>query len=205
MFRSALKIIKENPREYAFLNLLYYGLIFASMAYVYAFPEVQRGLTEALKGESAEVFPWIVEAYTSGNFPLAVILTFLTNVALGSFVCITLPSMIMPFGGVAIGFVRAILWGLLLAPTSPELAQAMIPHSLTLILEGQAYILAMFAATMQWKGVIRPRSVGAEKRSKAYILGIKRTSYIYMLIALFLAISAIYEAFEVIYIVGKTK
>jgi hypothetical protein len=46
MFRSALKIIKENPREYAFLNLLYYGLIVASMAYVYAFPEVQRGLTE---------------------------------------------------------------------------------------------------------------------------------------------------------------
>lgn len=203
MFRSALKTIKGNFREYVLLNLLYYGLVAASMAYAYAFPEVQRGLMEALREEFAEVFPWVVEAYMSGNFPLAATLTFSINLVLGSFVYITLPSLIVPFGGVVMGCIRAVSWGLLLAPTSPELAQAMIPHSLTLILEGQGYILVMFAAVIQWKGVMRPRSVGEEKRLKAYLAGIKKTVHIYMLVTLVLAISAIYEAFEVVYIVGK--
>jgi hypothetical protein len=203
MFRKALKTIKDNFREYVLLNLLYYSLVASSMAYTYTFPEVQRGLMEALGEEFKEGFPWVAEAYTSGNFPMAAILTFSVNLALGSFVCITLPSLIMPFGGVIIGCIRATLWGLLLAPTSPELAQAMIPHSLTLVLEGQGYILAMYAVTMQWKGVIRPRSIGEEKRLKAYIVGIKKTTQIYLLITLVLVISAIYEAFEVIYIVGK--
>ncbi|GEM_PF-2880586 len=54
------------------------------------------------------MFSWLVEAYMSGNFPLAAILTFLINLTLGSFVYITLPSLTIPFGGVIIGLVRAI-------------------------------------------------------------------------------------------------
>ena len=100
---------------------------------------------------------------------------------------------------------RAVAWGLVLAPTSPELALAMIPHSLTLILEGQGYILAIFVVFLQWKGIIWPSSIGEEKRSKAYLTGIKETMSMYILVALVLAVSAIYEAFEVIYIVGTLQ
>lgn len=202
-FRVALDTIKNNRTEYVALNLLYYGLVGVSMVYAYAFPEVQRELMEAVGKEFVEVFPTVVEAYTSGNFPLAAALTFAINLVLGSFIYITLPSFIVPFGGVGLGCVRAVGWGLLLAPTSPELAWAMIPHSLTLILEGQGYILAMFAAYIHWKGVIWPKSIGKERRFEAYLAGIKKTIHIYLLVAFFLAISAIYEAFEVIYIVGK--
>ncbi len=201
MPRTALKTVKENLRECVLMNLLYYGLVATSMAYTCAFPEAQKGLMEALRAEFPQVFPWIVEAYTSGNFPLAAAVTFFGNLVLGSFAYITIPSLIIPFGGVVMGGVRAVGWGLLLAPTSPELARVMVPHSLTLILEGQGYVLAMFAAYLQWRGVIWPRSTGQEKRSKAYLTGIKKTAHIYTLTALFLAVSAIYEAFEVIYIV----
>jgi len=202
---KALNLVKQNFREYVLLNLLYYGLVATSMAYAYVFPEVQRGLMEALRTEFPEAFPWVVEAYISGNIPLAAALTFSINLILGSFVYITASSLIIPFGGIAMGCVRAVGWGLLLAPTSPELAWAMIPHSLTLILEGQGYILAMFAAYIQWKGVIWPKSTGEEKRLKAYLTGIGKTAHIYILVTLVLAIAAVYEAFEVIYIVGKLR
>lgn len=199
---KALDLVRQNFREYVVLNAMFYGLVTVSMAYVYIFPDIQRELLETVRTEFMELFPSVVEAYTSGNFPLAVALTFSINLILGSFVYITVLSLVIPFGGVVLGFIRAVGWGLLLAPTSPELAWVMIPHSLTLILEGQGYILAMFAAYIQWKGVVQPKSIGKEKRLEAYLTGIKETIHIYVLVALVLAVSAIYEAFEVIYIVG---
>lgn len=185
------------------LNILYYGLVTASMVFTYFSPYVQSGLLEFLRKGLTDAFPWIVEVYKSGNFPIAAVLTFLVNLFLGSFVYITLPSLIIPFGGIVLGCVRAVGWGLVLAPTSPELARTMMTHSLVLVLEGQGYILAMFAVYLLWKGVLWPKSRG-KTRSKSYLTGIRKTAYIYMLVTLVLAISAIYEAFEVIYIVGYT-
>jgi hypothetical protein len=200
----SLDIIRKNKKEYFGLNILYYGLVTASMVFTYFIPDVQSGLLELIRSGITDVFPWIVEAYKSGNFPLAAVLTFLINLFLGSFVYITLPALIIPFGGIALGCVRAVGWGLVLAPTSPELARAMITHSLVVVLEGQGYILAMFAVYLLWKGVLWPKSRGEKTRSKAYLTGIRKTAHIYLLVILVLAISAIYEAFEVIYIVGYT-
>jgi len=200
---KALSLVKQDFREYVLLNAMFYGLVTASMTYAYFFPNIQRELMQTVRTEFLEIFPFVVEAYMSGNFPLAAALTFFINLILGSFVYITLLSLVIPFGGIVMGCVRAAAWGLLLAPTSPELASPMIPHFLTLILEGQGYIFAIFGATVHWKGVIWPRSIGEEKRSRAYLTGLKKTAQIYTLVALFLAISAVYEAFEVIYIIGK--
>ncbi len=200
----SLDIIKKNKREYFGLNILYYGLVSASMVFTYLFPDVQSGLLELIRIGITDAFPWIVEAYKSGNFPLAAVLTFLINFFLGSFVYITLPALIIPFGGIVLGCVRAVGWGLILAPTSPELARAMMTHSLVIVLEGQGYILAMFAVYLLWKEVLWPKSRGEKTRSKAYLTGIRKTANIYLLITLVIAISAIYEAFEVMYIVGYT-
>jgi len=205
VLKVILRVMKENRKEYVALNFLYYGLVAVSMIYVSFHPEIQEALLGEVTVEFPTLFPSVVEAYRSGNFPLAAALTFSINLVLGSFVYITLPSLIIPFSGVATGAIRAVAWGLLLAPTSPELTRAMIPHSLTLILEGQGYVLAMFAAYVHWKGVFRPRSIGEEKRTRAYVAGMKKTAHTYLLIALVLAVSAIYEAFEVIYLLGTTS
>ncbi len=200
----SLDIIKDNKRAYFGLNILYYGLVTASMVFTYFFPDVQSGLLELIRIGITDAFPWIVEAYKSGNFPLAVVLTFLINIFLGSFLYITLPALIIPFGGIVLGCVRAVGWGLILAPTSPELARAMMTHSLVIVLEGQGYILAMFAVYLLWKEVLWPKSRGEKTRSKAYLTGIRKIAHIYLLVILILAISAIYEAYEVMYIVGYT-
>jgi len=202
-YKSAVRVIRENLTEYVVVNVLYYGLVAVAMVYVFFNPSVQEVLLSQVRAEFLQSYPLVVEAYTSGNLPLAAALTFTFNLALGSFVYITLPSLVIPFGGVITASIRAVGWGLLLAPTSPELALLLVPHSLVLILEGQGYILATFAAYLQWKGVFKPKSFHVESRVEAYLIGVKNTAYIYILVALLLAISALYEAFEIIYILAK--
>jgi len=114
---------------------------------------------------------------------------------------ITLPSLVLPFSGLLTGGFRAVLWGLLFSPSSPEMSVAMIPHSLTLILEGQAYILAMLAAYVQGKAFLWPATVDAAGYGGGYWAGVKRSLRLYLLVAIVLAVSAVYEVVEVIYII----
>jgi hypothetical protein len=74
----------------------------------------------------------------------------------------------------------------------------MIPHSLTLILEGQAYILVMFALYLQGRAFLWPKSAGVEGFGRGYFEGLKRTGKIYILVILTLAVAAIYEVIEVV-------
>ena len=93
---------------------------------------------------------------------------------------------------------RAVAWGLLLAPATLQQAYAMLPHSGTLLLEGEGYILAAFFGLMIPLTILRrpAESDAAPKHGYgwAVLLNLKGS----VLVALVLAISAIYEATEVI-------
>jgi len=200
--RRAIAIVRNHKRAYVGLNVGYYGLVTISMVVVTSYPGVQAALTNAVvESFSQGVLADVMAAYAGANVPAAVALTFLVNFFMGSLVVLLLPSLLIPFGGVAIGGFRAVLWGLLLAPTTPELRLAMIPHSLTLLLEGQGYVLAIFAAWVFGRAFVSPASVGANSRLQGYGIGLKKALLIYVLVALVLALAAIYEALEVIYLV----
>ena len=201
MIQSALETIKEVRRAYIVLNLVYYGLVICGMIYVAFDPSLQQSLLELVGSAFTEgPLSAVGSAYVGGQVLWAMVLTFVVNLFLGSIAVITLPSLVIPFSGLLIGAYRAVLWGLLLSPTTPELRLVMIPHSLVLILEGQAYILAMLAAYVHGRAFLWPRSVGAATRRQGYGLGVKRSVRIYLLVVLLLAAAAIYEALEVIII-----
>jgi len=163
---------------------------------------VQEQLTRAVVQSFSEgPLAGVAQAYAGGNVLTAMALTFLFNFFLGSVAVLLLPSLLIPFGGVGIGAARAVLWGLLLAPTTPELRAAMIPHSLTLVLEGQGYILAILAAWVIGRAFVSPASVGATRWLQGYGIGLKKALTVYVLVAIVLAIAAVYEALEVIYLV----
>src|SRR5262249_3445306 len=83
-----------------------------------------------------------------GNVPRAAAVTFLINFFLGTIVMITVPSMIVPGVGAAVAALRAYSWGVLLGPALVLTARAMLPHSGTMLLEGEGYILATFFALL---------------------------------------------------------
>lgn len=201
-FRSALAVVRQHRRAYLIINLVYYGIVLAAMVFVTAFPAIQQALTNAVViSFSEEPMAAVVDAYASGNVLKAAALTFTVNLFLGAILVLLLPSLIIPFSGLLMGLVRATLWGLLLAPTTPELQMAMIPHSLCLLLEGQGYILTLLAAWALGYAFVSPTSVGATTRLGGYLQGLKDAGWVMLLAATVLAVAAIYEAVEVIHLV----
>ena len=198
-WRHGWQVVRDDWRAYVTLNLLYYGLVLTGMAYVFANPLVQQALLQSV-GQAFQPggsLAGVAAVYGSGNVILAAVVTFGVNLVLGSFLQITLPSLVIPLAGVAMGVFRAILWGLILAPQG-SLTYAMIPHSITLLLEGQGYIIAMLGTFTIAKGLVRPGAYGAAGHVAGYLTGLARCARLYVLVIVVLAVSAIYEATEVI-------
>ncbi len=202
LLKPGLKVVRENSKAYVIINVCYYGVVLLCMALVALRPAVQHSLVGAAgAGFSANgPFGFVGQAYSGGSYGLAVLYTFLINLFLGTLLYITLPSLFLPFFGLVTGLVRAVLWGLLLSPAMPGLRLAMIPHSLTVLLEGQAYILAILASYSQWLTAFRA-SPGGPGFLARYWSGLKKTVALYGPIAAVLLVAAIYEAAEVIYVV----
>lgn len=202
LIKSAWGLVQENRKAYITLNVVYYGLVAVCMVYVAFDQELQKSLLDQI-GAAFMTGPlsFVGQAYVNTQALTAILATFFVNLLLGSLAVITLPSLVVPFSGILVGVYRAIVWGLLLSPANPNLRLVMIPHSITLILEGQAYILAMFAAYLQGRAFLFPGTVGLESRAKGYVEGLKRTGKLYALVVLTLAVAAIYEVAEVIIII----
>lgn len=199
LLRGAWGVVRDHWRAYVAINIAYYGLVLVSMAYVTSNPALQQSLLSAAgSAYSTGPLAFVGSAYTSGQVIGASVVTFLVNLLLGSLVEITLVSLIIPFSGVLMGIFRAALWGLMLAPTSGEMARLMIPHSLTLLLEGQGYVLALLAVFVQGRALFWPRLEGAATHWQGFGVGLLKTGKLYVLVTLCLLVSAIYEAAEVI-------
>ncbi len=197
--QSAWALVKENRRAYIVMNILYYGLVLVFMG-VSAFNRpLQDQLLESI-GQSFLTGPlaMVGDAYLNAEVLKAIGLTFLVNLLLASLVFITLPSLIIPGIGLLMGLYRAILWGLIFSPGHPDMQLVMIPHSITLLLEGQAYILAMFAVYLHVRAWFNPASAGVEGHWRGYLAGLKRTGQIYLLVILTLLVAAVYEVIEVV-------
>jgi hypothetical protein len=112
-------------------------------------------------------------------------------------VFLTLPSLVIPFAGLLLGTVRGLLWGLLFAPVTGFDPQVLW-HVPVLLLEGEAYVIAMLGVAVWWGQTIRARG----GRLRAWREGLVFQARIYALVALVLASAAVYEAVEVILILG---
>ena len=199
LLKSAWGLVLENRRAYIVLNVVYYALVVIFMIYVAFNQPLQQSLMEAV-GATFMTGPLSIvgQSYANAQVFKAILVTFVVNLSIGSFGSITLPSLIIPFSGTLVGIYRAILWGLILSPANPDLRLAMIPHSLTLIIEGQAYILTMLAAYIQGRAFLWPKTIGLERRGQGYLEGLKRTGKLYVLVILTLLVAAIYEVIEVV-------
>jgi hypothetical protein len=202
LINSAWGLVQENRRAYIVINILYYGLVVICMIYAAFNQELQQSLLDEIGAEfMTGPLAFVGQAYVNAQVLTAILATFFINLFIGSFGTITLPSLIIPFAGILVGVYRAVLWGLLLSPANSDLRLVMIPHSLTLIIEGQAYILTMLAAYVHGRTFLWPKLVGVESHAQGYLEGLKQTGKLYVLVILTLAIAAIYEVIEVVIMV----
>lgn len=206
LLAQPLTIIADHRRAYITINLVYYSLILVGMVYAAYDPALQKSIMEAA-GTAFTQGPLaaVTDAYLNTQVLSATLLTFGVNLAIGSMATITLPSLIVPFSGLLMGAYRALLWGLIYSPTTPEMQTILLPHALTLILEGQAYILVMLGAYLQGRAFLLPKTVGATSHRKGYWQGLMLTFRLYILVILVLLGVAIYEVLEATWLLSVLR
>ncbi|HIJ52857.1 MAG TPA: hypothetical protein HPP66_06840 [Planctomycetes bacterium] len=197
--RLPLAEIRRYKHLFITMNLIYFGAVVVFMLVSYAVPELQSCFLVGVSSQITEgsgILGIAGEAYASKNILRAAVTTFAINFPLGSLACITFPSVIVPGAGSLIAGLRASLWGLLLAPTFDALSGMMVPHSVTLLLEGHGYVIAAFFGVLVLVYLFRKAegpSAGT-RYGRALLMNIRGN----LLVIIVLAVAAVYEAIEVI-------
>jgi hypothetical protein len=100
------------------------------------------------------------------------------NVIRLSLLTIILPSLIVPFAGMVAFAVWVLITGVTLVPAEATWWVALIPHSLTLVIELQAYILLLLGVLLLGKYWLRPQTIGAENRRRGYVRGLQHLAWL---------------------------
>jgi len=195
---SAVEIVRRHRRAYLACNVGYYGLILVGLAWAQLAPKTAEGLRSAVEAslESGTLAP-VADVYDRGAVLAAIGLTLAVNLIIGSLASITLPSLVLPFSGLAVAGFRALVWGLLFSPASAAITWGNVPEGAViagvLILEGQGYVLTMLAAWIHGYGWTRPAMSEASTHGQGYRLGLGVTTRLYVLVVVTLAVAAVFE------------
>jgi hypothetical protein len=193
--------LREHRRAWLGVNLVYFGTIALGMLVVLVYPAMQQSLWQSVGqafSPTSTLGP-LVQAYMEGRLLIAILLTFVVNLVLGSLAVLSLPSLVIPFAGMLMGMVRAWLWGVLFSPFGGEMQPGLLPHALTLLLEGEAYVVAMLGVWLWWWPVLRTPG----RRWQLWREGLVLQRRIYSVVVVLLVIAAIYEALEVIVLLPR--
>jgi hypothetical protein len=197
LFRLALHTIQANRRAYVALNVILYGSVLAGFGTGLLFPSLTAAQMESFEdGGQADLVRSLLEN------PWLFALAILANNALrAGLLNIVLPSMIVPFAGVVWYVYSLFTVGLMLAPVDRDGWLVLIPHSLTVVMEIQAYVLLSLGAYLLGRAWIWPRTVGAENRRQAYVDGLRQLGVLSLPALALLVVFALYESFSIVYLV----
>jgi hypothetical protein len=195
--REAFRIIGADLRAYLAMNAVVYGLSAVGFVVGLASPELTAARRTALQENGTTDLvvslldnPWL--------FALTI---FAVNTVTAAGAQIVLPSLIVPFAGIAVFGYRAFVLGLTLAPTNRVDAIVLIPHSLTILIEYQAYVLLVFGAYLLGRAWLRPGLVDAPNRRQGYLHGLRQLGWLSLPALALFVVGALYEAFSIVYLV----
>ncbi len=194
--RKPFQIIRANFRAYLIINAIVYGLVIIGMVAVLVFPNL--GATQLATLEDSGTTDLIRSLL---NKPWLFSLTILGVNVMSGAVLIVLPSLIVPFAGIPIFAYKAFTLGLALAPTTKIMAVGLIPHSLTILIEFQAYALLMFGAYILGRSWVRPATIGARNHRQGYVRGLQELGWLSLSTLPLFIVGAIWEAFSLRYLV----
>lgn len=197
LFRRALETIKANRRAYLALNAILYGSVLVGFGTGLLFPALTAAQTESFEdGGQADLVRSLLDS------PWLFALAILANNALrAGLLSIVLPSMLVPFAGIVWYVYSLFTVGLMIAPVDRDGWLVLIPHSLTVVMEIQAYVLLALGAYLLGRAWIWPRTVGAENRRQAYVAGLRQLGVLSVPALVLLVVFAFYESFSIVYLV----
>ncbi|QBI55769.1 stage II sporulation protein M [Streptomonospora litoralis] len=194
--RTPFRIIRANLGAYLVINALVYGVFLLGMGTAMVFPELSAAETASLQEDGTAD----LVASLLGNVWLFSLTIFAVNTLTVAVPMILLPSMVVPFAGIAAFLYKAFTLGISLAPQDETLATMMIPHSLTVLIEFQAYVLIVLGAYLLGRSWLHPGTVGARNRRQGYLRGLRQVGWMSLPALALFVVGAVYEAVEIIYL-----
>jgi hypothetical protein len=194
--RKPFQIVRDNFRAYLTINAIVYGLVIIGMVAAIVFPNL--GATQLATLENSGTTDLIRSLL---NKPWLFSLTILGVNVMSGAMLIVLPSLIVPFAGIPIFAYKAFTLGLAMAPTTKTIAVGLIPHSLTILIEFQAYALLMFGAYILGRSWVRPATIGARNHRQGYVRGLQELGWLSLSTLPLFIVGAIWEAFSLGYLV----
>ena len=195
--RRPFQIIGADLRAYLLVNAFVYGVLLFGMALGVLFPDLHEARSASLAGGGQGA---LVNAVVGNGWVFGTVI-FLVNVFPTALLLITLPSLAVPFAGLVVFAIKTIDLGITLAPVDATSRLILIPHSLTLLIEFQAYALVMFGAYLLGRSWLRPATVDVPTRRQGYVRGLGRLGRLWLPALALFAIGAVYEAIEIYFLV----
>jgi hypothetical protein len=207
LYGDLADILRKDWKLFLAVNVLYFGTLLIGAVIAFIIPSTQDAVLAVFLAQlkSGTLSP-VGQAYGSGNILNAAASTFANNLIYGTLWGITLPSLLFPPYGLAIGCLRSLTWGIaFIVPHGHMTLKVILPHLLTLLIEGEAYVIAIFGCLRQIEGLLWPHRLGEASRLGGYLRAVSDNIRLLIPVTVMLAIGALYEAFELLYIAGVYK
>ena len=197
VFAPVLSEAAAHPLLLGAVHAALYGVFFALMLAAPSFPRINFNLTQAVQAMFLEGdLSYIGSAYNSGNILKAAAATFYHNYFFATLLLTILPSLIIPFAGLLKNLGTFAMVGFVMSPIWEGSADRLVFHSVTMILEFEAYIIATFAVILfpiRFVGALRAEDPWSGIR---HVLGVIVSAA--LLSGFILIIAALYEATSLI-------
>lgn len=193
LLMAPVRLIREHLRPFLALNAMAFGLLLLGMAAGLLFPDLHASRAAGM--DASGTTDLVVSLLSSMWLFAATILA--VNVLTVALATITLPSLVVPFLGIALFAYRAFLFGVSLAPVDATVRTILIPHSVTLVLELEAYVLVTLGTYLLGRAWLRPASVGESSRRRGYVHGLRQLGVLWLPALALFVLGAVYEAFSI--------
>ncbi|WP_045246465.1 hypothetical protein [Thermus filiformis] len=188
LFREALALLRQERRLYLGLNLLLYGLFALGSLLAFLEPGLARAVQKGIGG-ALEVIG--LEEALGGFLPLLAAIYY-WNLTQGLVLTTLLPGLFLGLPALLLNASRYLLFGFALSPALLPLHLYLL-HLPTLVLELQAYILGTFGGVLLLLSLLR---------REGFRVGLGRLLRMGYLGAFVLLLAALYEAVEVVFLLG---
>jgi hypothetical protein len=199
-------IFKKDWKLFVAANVFLFGLFILGALVGLAFPAVHDQLVQ-----------WIEQVTTTG--PISTVSNTLDagDIWLGTwqifshnfFVTVVLaaiPSLVFPPWILLVFGLQFFAFGIVYSiPSMVDNPVALLPVLGTLLLEGEAYVIAIFASMRLVEALIWPRRFGEPSAMKAYFKAVVDNAKLLVVAGIVLAVAALYEAATIVLILGPGK
>ena len=195
---DAIGIMRKDWKLLAGLNALYFCVLIIGATLAFISPGLHLSMiqfigTETIGGQLNPAQMGFVESLQ------AACTDFASSFFLNTLLMITIPSAILPIWAPIIGFARFFIWGITyVSPLEGVLTmQNLLPQYVAMLLEGEAYIIAIFACVRQMVTAIGYMDTGITWMLKEYANAVLENLKLISVVFILLAIASLYQAFVI--------